>query len=44
MSNSASIGSNHFPAQPAQFRIVLVSFLAGAIGLIAGVVACVLQE
>ena len=44
MSNSASIGSNHFPAQPAQFRIVLVSFLAGAIGLIAGLVAFALYK
>jgi hypothetical protein len=31
-------------AEPAQFRMVLVSFLAGAIGLIAGLVAFALYR
>src|SRR5438552_13869456 len=31
-------------SQPAQFRIVMVSFLAGAIGLIAGLVAYALYK
>jgi chloride channel protein, CIC family len=44
MSNSASISSSHYPPQPAQFRIVMVSFLAGAIGLIAGLVAFALYK
>ncbi len=44
MSNSASINSNHYAAQPAQFRIALVSFLAGAIGLAAGLVAFALYK
>ena len=32
------------PSQPAQFRIVLVSFLAAAIGLVAGIVAFALYK
>jgi CIC family chloride channel protein len=33
-----------FPSEPAQFRIVLVSFLAAAIGLVGGLVAYVLYK
>src|SRR5580698_7298980 len=36
--------SETFPAQPAQFRIVLVSFLSAGIGLIAGLVAYILYK
>ena len=39
--NGRSSGS---PAPPAQFRIVLVSFLSGAIGLVAGLVAYALYK
>jgi CIC family chloride channel protein len=38
------LGSLSTPATPAQFRIVLVSFLSGAIGLIAGAVAFLLYK
>jgi chloride channel protein, CIC family len=38
------MGSPSKPATPAQFRIVLVSFLSGAIGLIAGAVAFLLYK
>jgi H+/Cl- antiporter ClcA len=38
------LGSLSKPATPAQFRIVLVSFLSGAIGLIAGAVAFLLYK
>src|ERR1700722_198816 len=41
MTNSDSRTS---PLPPAQFRIVLVSFLAAAIGLVAGLVAYVLYK
>jgi len=51
MSNGNSIDGNlraAIPltslAEPVQFRIVLVSFLAGAIGLIAGLVAFALYK
>lgn len=39
-----ALGSLSKPTAPAQFRIVLVSFLSGAIGLIAGVVAFLLYK
>ena len=39
------MSTNHSPlAQPAQFRIVLISFLSSAIGLIAGIVAYILYK
>ncbi len=39
------MSTNHSPlAQPAQFRIVLISFLSAAIGLVAGVVAYILYK
>ncbi len=38
------LGALGKPATPAQFRIALVSFLSGAIGLIAGVVAFLLYK
>jgi chloride channel protein, CIC family len=53
MSTKQHNGDNHHPAtalgspalvEPAQFRIVLVSFLAAAIGLIGGLVAFVLYK
>src|SRR5579863_7650958 len=42
-SSAAAVPLTSF-AEPAQFRIVLVSFLAGAIGLIAGLVAFALYK
>jgi chloride channel protein, CIC family len=43
--NSSGIApANSPPPQPAQFRIVLISFLAGGIGLVAGVVAYALYK
>jgi len=42
--NSQAAPANLQPAQPAQFRIVLISFLAAAIGLVAGGVAYALYK
>src|SRR5579872_3959265 len=44
MTNNTSSKSTLALSQPAQFRIVLVSFLAAAIGLVAGVVAYALYK
>ncbi len=44
MSIPAPMSSNHHAAPPAQFRIVLVSFLAAAIGLVSGLVAFALYK